>query len=176
MPAFSVDEEISKLEVLYKQLTGLAPKLGPTPYAPIPPEADPVNFIQQNLQRLYQVATNSGVAAGPSVPAMTVAPRVNVFENDKEWICHIDIPGVAKSDVALNIGGGVLRLSTTRKGPGDASLKAVHCESAPCRFERAIPVPTQVKSDSVEARLEHGVLSVRLVKEPAVVRREIQLS
>lgn len=58
---------------------------------------------------------------------------------------------------------------------GAANGAWLHRERPSGRFERSITLPLPVDVESVEARLEHGVLTVRLPKAQAVRARKIQV-
>jgi hypothetical protein len=48
----NVEEQTTRLEQLYRQFTGSEPKRSDQPIAPIPPESNPEQFVQENLQKL----------------------------------------------------------------------------------------------------------------------------
>src|SRR5215470_12873886 len=60
-PMLNVEEQTTRLEHLYRQLTGSDPKRADQPIAPIPPESNPEQYVQENLQRLQLALQGLGV-------------------------------------------------------------------------------------------------------------------
>jgi HSP20 family protein len=173
---FNIDEQTSKIERLYRELSGQEPKRSDRPVAPIPPDANPEQYVQENLQRL-EVALRGMVGASQDITVSTLTPRLAVFETEQEWRCVVEMPGVKKSDLSLQINQGVLRISAVRGLPGltEQSSRPVYSELAPCRFERSLVIPPYVKFESVDARLENGILIVRCQKDPSALRRDVKV-
>jgi HSP20 family molecular chaperone IbpA len=156
-----IEQHIAAVEALYRQFAGSAFKPGAQPYAPIPPEADPEAYVLERLEQLQNTlatALNQPAAGTPVVPT-----RINVLESDKDWICQFEVTGIGKPDLALQIDLGVLRCTGMRREQANGS-RLVHAELVPCRIERSVPLPYYVKSETVRAKLENGLLSVRFEK------------
>jgi HSP20 family protein len=99
------------------------------------------------------------------------APLVDIEETDDAWILEAEVPGVKKSDVNVDVQGselvitgdikekerkGILRRRTRRTG----------------RFEFRVNLPGGVDPENIDAKLDDGVLTVRVPKpEPARSRR-----
>jgi HSP20 family molecular chaperone IbpA len=167
----NVDEQVKHVEGIYRQITGADPKRSETPIAPIPPDANPEQYVQQKLDQLQ--ATMQGTTAAPSGALTVVIPRVAVFDGERDWRCAVELPGVKKSDMVINAVQGVLRISATRALIGGE--RAVYSELFPCRFERALPLPPTTKEEGIEARLENGILTVRCQKEPVAFRKDVKI-
>jgi len=103
----------------------------------------------------------------------SVAPRVDVFENEKELLVVADVPGVAKDDLHIHVEKGTLILEARRshstKGTG------VVAEYFPRDYRRAFALPPGLDYDRIEARLSNGVLSLTLPKPAALQPRRIEV-
>jgi len=166
----NVDDQLKHVEGLFRQITGAEPKRSETPIAPIPPDANPEQYVQQKLDQLQ--ATMQGATVAPNGGLTVVIPRVAVFDGERDWRCAVEMPGVKKSDLVINAVQGVLRISATRALIGE---RAVYSELFPCRFERALLLPPTTKEEGIEARLENGILTVRCQKEPAAFRKDVKI-
>ena len=73
-----IDSVIGNIEQLYRSVTGReAPPVGETPYSPIPPEKDPHQHVEEQLERLLGL-----LAAVPGKWSRKVwAPSISVWEN-----------------------------------------------------------------------------------------------
>lgn len=178
---FDVEEQTKRVEKVYRQIVGSDPKRGSDPpIAPIPPDANPEQYVQENLQRLQAVLQGTGISPiapglGPAFP--TFAPRVALFEDKQDWTCAVELPGVKKSDLNVQITQGVLRISAHRSWPGinGEPQRPIYFETMPCRFERSLPVPPFSKCDSAQAKLESGVLTVRCQKDISAVQKDLKI-
>jgi HSP20 family molecular chaperone IbpA len=105
------------------------------------------------------------------IPA--AAPLVDIFENDDEILLHVDMPGVDKKDVAVNIDNGQLVLSGLRKFETKGSAQWE--EFGDVEFERAFSVPQTIDTEKVAAELKDGVLFLHLPKSEAAKPRQIEI-
>jgi len=177
-PMFNVEEQTTRLERFYKQITGTEPKRGgDAPFAQIPPEANPEQYVQENLQRLQSVMESAGLPSVSGVILPTVLPRIAVFEDKDEYRFAVELAGVKKPDLNVQITQGMLRISAIRHWPGTngEAQQPVYAELGPCRFERVIALPPFVKFDSTDARLENGILTIKCQKDPSAVRRDLKI-
>jgi HSP20 family protein len=76
-------------------------------------------------------------------------PAVDVYESDASWRLVADMPHVDKSDLDITVHDGVLKLEAQSEGTG---------------YRRSFRLPRGVRSESVAATLEHGVLTLELPK------------
>jgi len=101
-------------------------------------------------------------------------PRTNVHETDAAWEFTMEVPGVTKKDIEVNLEGDrlVVRAESKRKVE-DKGL--VRREFRSSRFQRVFPIGTDVDRDKIKARLEDGILTVTLPKVPDKVGRKVEV-
>ncbi len=104
---------------------------------------------------------------------LTAAPLVDIYENDDEILLHVDMPGVDKKDVTVNIDNGQLVLSGLRKV--EATGSAQWEEFSDVAFERTFSVPQTIDMEKVGAELKNGVLYLHLPKPEAAKPRQIEI-
>ncbi|MDQ7957227.1 MAG: Hsp20/alpha crystallin family protein [Rhodocyclaceae bacterium] len=75
---------------------------------------------------------------------------LNVEQDDKSWTLRLDVPGVARDDLNIGIEGAVVRIETRAE--------------APRQFKAAYELPLDIDTAASEAKLENGVLTLRLAK------------
>jgi HSP20 family protein len=106
------------------------------------------------------------------------APKVDIVEKDNRLITRVDLPGVKKEDVSVEVSDGQLVLSGERKNESEETKNNVY--RAECNygsFYRAVPLPDGVKPDDVQATFANGVLevSVPLPVKPAANGKKIEV-
>lgn len=92
-------------------------------------------------------------------------PHADVCETADAWFIEIDVPGVAAQDLQLRFEPGQIVCEGKRESRSmncECRCHAVEIETG--TFRRAIPLPAEIDGDAIEARLELGVLQVRVPK------------
>ena len=107
------------------------------------------------------------------------APVIDVFEKDNRLITKVDLPGMKKEDVKVEVTEGHLAISGERKREAEEKKDDFYrCEREYGSFYRAVPLPEGVKLEDVKATFADGVLEVSVPlptkAEPKVRKVEIQ--
>jgi HSP20 family protein len=113
---------------------------------------------------------------GPELSAW--APKVDVFEKENRLVTRVDLPGVTKEDVTVEVTDGHLALSGERKREKEEKKDNVYrTEREYGRFYRAVPLPEGVKLEDVNATFADGVLevSVPLPARPQATVRKVEI-
>jgi HSP20 family molecular chaperone IbpA len=79
-----------------------------------------------------------------------------VVQDDKSFTLTFDMPGIAKDQLNIGIEGSIVRIETR--------------EGAPRQYKQAYELPQDIDATSSEAKLEHGVLTLKLGKQVPVSR------
>jgi len=92
----------------------------------------------------------------------SVTPLVDVYENDDEYLLVGDLPGVSADQLELRVEGGILTIET--RGVDE------HWD-----YRREYRLSEDVDSQAVGAKLDAGVLELRLPKRAESRPRKIQI-
>lgn len=104
----------------------------------------------------------------PDAETATWFPEIDVFEKDNWLVTKIDLPGLKKEDVKVEVADGHLAISGERKSEAEEKKENFYrCEREYGSFYRAVPLPEGVKYEDVKATFADGVLEVS-VPLPAV--------
>ncbi len=102
--------------------------------------------------------------------------KVDVKDSEKEYLVEAELPGVKKEELGLSIDEGRLTISVSRneeENSDDAGY--IHRERRQMSMSRTVYL-SDADNDGVSAKLEDGVLKVKLQKtKPAVTRRDINI-
>ncbi len=82
----------------------------------------------------------------------TGGPKVE--QDDQAWKLSLDVPGVAREQLVIDIDGAVVRVHTKAE--------------AARQFQGAYELPADIDADASAAKLEHGVLTLTLAKKKPV--------
>ena len=118
--------------------------------------------------------TDTRTETRTSTPA--AKPRYFVDGTKEAYEVRVELPGVAKDGVSVNLEENVLTIHAKRKSAAPADSKPLHRELSGLDFTLRLRLNTEVDEEKMTATLEHGVLTLRLpVKETAKPRRiEVQ--
>lgn len=102
-----------------------------------------------------------------------VRPRVDVFENDAEYLFLADVPGAAKDAIDVRFEQGELLIEAHRTQ--ETALKPLAQETRYADYRRAFALPEGVDAEKIEAALANGVLTVHVPKSAATRARRIPI-
>jgi HSP20 family protein len=114
--------------------------------------------------------TPTQTSAPAEAPALK--PRFVVHSDKENYSVQIDLPGVAKDGVSINLDSNVLSVSAKRKPSVNPGWKTLHRELSDLDFLLRLKLNVPVDESKLTAKLDNGVLTVGLpVKEAAKPRR-----
>lgn len=102
-----------------------------------------------------------------------LAPNVDVYENASEILLLIDLPGVAKDGLRIDLEKDQLTIEAQRSASHEH--RAHSQEFRPVDYRRSFAIPMGIDRDKVDAELKAGILTLRLPKSDALKPRQIQV-
>jgi HSP20 family protein len=110
---------------------------------------------------------------GRWVGARTWAPLADVSETDEAYVVEVEVPGVKREDVSLDLAGSTLAISGELK---EKEGRFHHRTRRTGKFQYRVTLPRDADGERVEATLDEGVLTVRVPKSEANRPRKIEIS
>lgn len=101
-----------------------------------------------------------------------VVPRADIEESDDAYVVDIELPGVRRDDVAIEISENRLSVTGERRERQRRGLVRRSTRTTG-RFRLQVTLPLPVDADAVTASLDHGVLTVTVPKSASARRRRI---
>jgi HSP20 family protein len=99
--------------------------------------------------------------AWPALESAAWLPKIEVFEKDSRLVTKVDLPGMKKEDVKVEVTDGYLAISGERKRETEEKNEKVYrSEREYGSFYRAVPLPEGAKLEDVKAAFADGVLEV----------------
>jgi HSP20 family protein len=114
-----------------------------------------------NLQRsLNALRSSDWLAQGPS--GVGGYPPVNIFRQGEDVVVIMELPGIDKEDVDIQVHGNRLRISGKKTIQYEEGASLHRRERIAGSFDRTIAIPIEVDVDRVKAEYHNGVLALML--------------
>jgi HSP20 family protein len=106
----------------------------------------------------------------------TFVPHIDVLEKSGEWIVQLDMPGVRRDGLEIEVENDVLSVRG-QVAPRQANDASFHLrEYAVGDFYRSFQLGDAVARDGIRAEYEGGVLTLHVPKASKVLPRRIQVT
>jgi HSP20 family protein len=101
--------------------------------------------------------------------------RIDVKEDDKNYLVHAEVPGVKKEDINVAIDGNQVSISAEvkREKEDKQGEKVLRSERYYGKVYRAFALAQDVDQEGASARYENGVLELTLPKKQANGQRRL---
>lgn len=96
------------------------------------------------------------------------SPVTDLYETDKSIVATMELPGVNKEDIELNVTDNQIEVKVEKKIEKEEKdkKKGYYRYESRCKsFYRSIPLPVEVDASKAEATYKDGVLKVELPKK-----------
>ncbi|WP_251963614.1 Hsp20/alpha crystallin family protein [Salinibacter ruber] len=135
------------------------------------------NRTVRDLQREVDSIFDRFFGRGGDDDTSTVwAPRTDLSETDDAFRIRLDVPGMTKDDIAINLQNNTLTVSGERSSERQKDGEEyVRVERAFGTFHRTFTLPDAVGPDRVEATYDEGVLTINVPKTEKSTRRQIEI-
>ena len=107
------------------------------------------------------------------------SPKVNVIEENEYYELEIALPRLSKENISINVEKENLNISHKDKEKAEDSTVYNRREFDFSQFEKSFHLPKTIDSEKIKAKMENGILTVKLPKrEEAIDRgpRDIEIS
>ncbi len=134
--------------------------------------------LRQEMDRIFESVLPSRSWALEFLPGAAARryPRVNVAEQDDQYIVEALAPGVDPATLDVSVKDNVLTVSGEKKAPEGVRAEAYHRnERSAGRFVRSIELPADVDTAKVKAVYADGILQVVLPKAPEARPKRIEI-
>ena len=131
------------------------------------------HFMNTLHRRLDSALAQVGVTDVPRAEHMGWA---NLKQLEDELVLYADLPGVRDDAIEVTLHEEVLTLSAKRAVSRPEGYERVHAnERRPFEFTRSFSLPCRVDPERVSARLNDGILTVRMARAEANEPRRINV-
>jgi HSP20 family protein len=111
----------------------------------------------------------------PARPYARAWPALNTWEDaDGAWI-EAELPGLGMDDVELLVSGADVTINGERKAQDPKGAAWYRRERSHGRFSRTLTLPWPIDADKVEAKLQDGVLTIRLPRSESTKPKKVKV-
>ena len=133
--------------------------------------------LQDRMNRLFEDATERRAKVATEttdeIESADWYPAADVYDRDGEYLIAVDLPGIDRSVLEIDLHDSKLVIKGNRMIEGNASAGGHRPQG---RFIRAFTIPMQgVAQEGIQAEYRNGVLEVRIPKREEQQVRRIQI-
>jgi HSP20 family protein len=137
--------------------------------------ADPFAFMRRVTEELDRAF---GTPALPDLYPKMWSPEIEVFERADKFVVRVDLPGLRKEDVKIEVTHDELTIEGERKLEKEEKKEGGYrSERAYGTFFRRVLIPEHVKAESTVATFKNGVLEIEMptIPIPEVKKRTVEI-
>jgi len=128
--------------------------------------------VHDEIDRVFDRFFGNRLFNEPMLPPFPLEPMgiewtpvLDLTETEKEYVCKVEVPGIPKENLDINLTGELLTITGKREKVEEAKGENyLWKERMAGKFVRAIRLPTPVVENKVEAKYQDGILIVHLPK------------
>jgi HSP20 family protein len=103
-------------------------------------------------------------------------PPINVFQQGPDFIAVIEMPGVKKDDLSLEVRGNTIRISGTKTVDYGGKASMHRRERVAGTFDRIISLPVELDSNRIAAEYRDGMLALSLPRAESDKPKSIKIN
>jgi HSP20 family protein len=111
-----------------------------------------------------------------TVPLRSFLPVSDIFETDHALNVVLEMPGVAKENVEIDIDNDVLKISGRIDIAKYEGLQPVYTEYNIGNYSRSFQLSNKIDQDGIKAELKDGVMTLVLPKSEKAKPRRISVN
>ena len=127
-----------------------------------------ISELQDEMDRLFEDFWRTG-GRSRQLPGRwmrgDLLPEVDQSEDDKAYHVKMELPGLDREDVDVNLSEGLLTIRGEKKQDEEEKGKDFYRrERSFGAFSRSLPIPGEVDEAKIKASFDKGILSIELPK------------
>lgn len=103
-------------------------------------------------------------------------PPINIFQQEHDFMAIVELPGVGKNDLELQVKDNSIRISGKKSVDYGGKVSVHRRERVAGSFDRTITVPVQISADNVKAEFRDGILALFIPRAESAKPRAIKVN
>lgn len=122
-----------------------------------------ISTLQDRINRLFDDAFPGRPEGDENLALSAWRPQVDIYETEDGVVIHVDLPGVEKSAVSVEVKDNVLTIRGDRKSDATVDENSYYRrERSFGIFQRSFTMRSVIAPDRIKASFKNGVLTIRL--------------
>lgn len=141
------------------------------PWTPLRELEDVQNVISNALEDFFQ--------GGRDVQAISRAwlPAVDIEERDKDYVFSLEVPGMERDQVRVELQNGTIMISGERKEEKDEKRKNyLRHEQSYGAFRRSFSLPADAASEGLKATYKNGILKIMVPRSEKAKAKTVPIN
>ncbi|MBW4646811.1 MAG: Hsp20/alpha crystallin family protein [Goleter apudmare HA4340-LM2] len=133
-----------------------------------------IDSLQRQMNRLFDrlVTTDGGEKTG-----FAFMPAAEITESDDAFRLKLEVPGIEAGDIDIEATPESIAISGERKTETKTQENgATRTEFRYGKFQRVIPLPSQIQNDKVQAEYKNGILHLTLPKAESERHKTVKVN
>ncbi len=123
-------------------------------------------FIEKMMEDTARTIDNISKDIGKTIIDYTFVPGKDILETDESIIVHVDLPGIKKKDIDLDVTETRVRVKANFDSEEtNRGTPLTHHDRKSGVVRRTVRLPKKVIPQEAEAKYENGVLKVEIPKQ-----------
>ena len=111
-----------------------------------------------------------------TIPARLFMPTADIFEDDNALTVILEMPGVDKGQVDINVEAGLLNIDGRLDFSKYEGMQPVYTEYNIGHYRRSFSLPSKIDQNRIGAEMKDGVLTITIPKAEEAKPRKISVS
>lgn len=131
--------------------------------------------VAERRSSAVQARTTRAGEVGAALRQAPLVPAVDIFEDGEGLTLLADLPGVSKDRLNVRVDRDQLIIEGDIEIELPAVLDALYADVRSTHYERRFALSDELETDKIEAKLNDGVLTVRIPKRAELRPRRIEV-
>jgi len=135
-----------------------------------------MSSLQERMNRLVSDFRTRSPFGEEEMAQGAWIPAVDIYETKESIVLNVELPGVTKEDIALEVKDSTLTIKGEKKLEKNVKEENFHrLERSYGSFTRAFTLPSTVQQDKVKAKFRDGILEIMLPKAEEAKPKQIKV-
>ena len=135
-----------------------------------------MSSLQERMNRLMSDFRTRSPFGEEEMAQGAWIPAVDIYETKESIVLNVELPGVTKEDIALEVKDSTLTIKGEKKLEKNVKEENFHrMERSYGSFTRAFTLPSTVQQDKVKAKFRDGILEIMLPKAEEAKPKQIKV-
>ncbi len=137
----------------------------------------PMLTLFDEMNRFFEETLPSGLLSENAKNMANFHPKIDVKENEKEFILTGEFPGMGDKDINIELKNNTITLSGEKRFEHEQKEgERTYVERSYGSFSRTIPLECEIDEDNALAEMKHGLLKITVPKSAKTIKGAKKLS